>query len=411
MNAQRRSFLVPAAMAAAVAAPLACRDAPGGFVPTEASGPESVIDRVTFNQGDDRFPSWSADGESLLYSAEGFGDLPQTEGLLLSIPTVSGPSEVLFPVVQTVTGPERRFFAPAASPTDDRVAYVHVIRILPGTLCGNVPVDESVFEDGGSEPNITRCSPNVTLDPLPRLDQIAVRVRRPGTSGIVESDPTLAIDLPGRVQDESRMQFGIRGFFIVDLHPFHRLFNDEGTIPGRPSWSPTGDQLVLSDGLNLLLWRPGENTADTIPGTADGISPSWSPDGAWIAFSQLERGPESFTTCQHFTLQDGLEVLNCVEDRTDWPILRRRLVIVRPDGSEPTDLTEGEEPAWDPTGRVLYFRRGDRLWRYDRDSASEEPVLGTVGGRDPAVSPDGQWLAFSRPDSNDEHDIWIAELP
>ncbi|MEE9208121.1 MAG: hypothetical protein V3U67_07095, partial [Gemmatimonadota bacterium] len=82
-----------------------------------------------------------------------------------------------------------------------------------------------------------------------------------------------------------------------------------------------------------------------------------------------------------------------------------------PDGSERLDLTEGEEPAWDPSGRVLFFRRGDRLWRYDLDSGQEEPILGTVGGRDPAVSPDGRRLAFSRLDAEDEHDIWIAELP
>ncbi len=407
MNA--RSLLVPAALAAA--APLACRDAPSGFVPTEVSEPETVINRVTFSSGDDRFPNWSADGQSLLYSAEGFGDLPDTEGLLLRIPAAGGPADVLFPVAQTVTGAERRFFAPADNPVDDRVAYVHVIRTLPGTLCGNVPQDETVFEDGGSEPNITRCTPEIELQPLPRLARVAIRVRRPGTSGIVESDPTITIDFAGRVLDTTRMQFGILGFFIVDLHPFHRLFNEEGTLPVRPSWSPAGDQLVLSDGLNLLLWRPGESVADTIPGTFDGISPSWSPDGAWIAFSQLERGAQSFNTCQHFTLQEGLEVLNCIEDRTEWTILRRRLVIVSPDGSERMDLTEGEEPAWDPTGRVLFFRRGDRLWRYDLDSGSEDPIVGTIGGRDPAVSPDGRSLAFSRPDTEDEHDIWIADLP
>jgi Tol biopolymer transport system component len=37
-------------------------------------------------------------------------------------------------------------------------------------------------------------------------------------------------------------------------------------------------------------------------------------------------------------------------------------------------------------------------------------VPGTQGGREPAVSPDGQHLAFAKQSEGDDYDIWVVSL-
>ena len=86
------------------------------------------------------------------------------------------------------------------------------------------------------------------------------------------------------------------------------------------------------------------------------------------------------------------------------------LALTRPDGSDLTELGEGDEPAWSPNGNLIFFRRDDRIWSIRPDGSETTEVPGTQDGREPAVSPDGSKLAFARLNRAGDYDIWVIVL-
>ena len=71
-------------------------------------------------------------------------------------------------------------------------------------------------------------------------------------------------------------------------------------------------------------------------------------------------------------------------------------------------IGEGLDPAWSPDGEYLYMRRDNAIRRLGIEDDSDSPVPDTEGGREPAVSPDGSQLAFSRTADGPIHDIWVV---
>ena len=130
-------------------------------------------------------------------------------------------------------------------------------------------------------------------------------------------------------------------------------------------------QIMVADG-------DGKNERVLAPHSGDPIgaeySPSWSPDGQWIVYTQ-ERGGSS-------------------------DIYR-----IHPDGTGFEQLTEDpafdDQGAFSPDGRSLAFisTRGSgtaNLWRLDLATRKYTAVTkGHAGNFRPAWSPDGQWIAFS----------------
>ncbi len=103
------------------------------------------------------------------------------------------------------------------------------------------------------------------------------------------------------------------------------------------------------------------------------VSPAWSPDGRWIAYSQGEGG-----TFPH--------------------IVRMPL-----GGGSPEDLTRGGgfefAPGFAPDGRSLYFAvdggRSADIVRLALDSRQVVPAIATpFAETSPRVSPDGKWIAY-----------------
>jgi Tol biopolymer transport system component len=150
----------------------------------------------------------------------------------------------------------------------------------------------------------------------------------------------------------------------------------------------------------------GADEAIPIPGTQDGVTPAWSPDDEWIAFSRLQRTD----SVNHFCIHPGAFVPCAVQDRTDYELGEAQLTLIRPNGDGVSVLGAGTDPAWSPDGGSLYFHRADAIWRAATDGSSAAPVPGTADGREPAVSPDGRFLAFSRLSANGDYDIWVIAL-
>jgi len=371
----------------------ACHDAPSPWEPPSEELPPGAR-RLTFNPGDDRSPAWSLGGDSILYVAEGFGDLARSGGVLVSIPREGRGVRTVFPILQPERAMAPALLAPAVEPGSGRVAYVQLLQ-AQGVCTGDA----------------ASCDATDSLPAAPRLQVGRLRVRAPGVTRPADQDPTLSLAFDGVTFDDSRHPFALPGVWVTRLHPFQRRFNDEGLLPARPSWDPAGGRLVTSDGLGLLLWKPGEVTASPIPGTDDGSSPAWSPAGTSIAFTRLTRGPELHTTCQYLSSGPTGTIVVCVEERTQWSMGRAVIAVVPVSGGEPIELAEGVEPAWNPDGEWIYFSRPDGIWRVRADGGVLEPIEGTSAGMEPAVSPDGSELAFTKRGEDGKGDIWVVPLP
>ena len=100
----------------------------------------------------------------------------------------------------------------------------------------------------------------------------------------------------------------------------------------------------------------------------------------------------------------------CSQLRTVFPLEGTRLELVRPDGTGGRVLWEGDEAAWTPDAQRLVYVEGGQLWVRPISSGAPISVDGTEGARDPAVSPDARFVAFSRLADAGTYDIWVTRL-
>jgi hypothetical protein len=356
----------------------ACRSGVEPFAPPHMEPNEDAVFQLTFNPGEDRDPVWGS-SEALYYAAQEFAGLPGGAGVLARIPAEGGTALRIFPELQNASA--RRWLAmPAPAPTGDRLAFFEMTQVAtPSLLVGPLECEHA--------------------EPL--LDSAVLHIRTLTASNA--PDIVLGVKFPGR---DPRQKAGQPGPYMLLTHPFQRMHSEQRDLLLRPSWSPDGQRVVFSDGVRLLIWIVGAAAATEVPGTADGVSPAWSPSGEWIAFSRLQRGPESTSSC-------SVRVGNSVQTqvRTGFDDRPARLARIRPDGSGLVDLGEGMDPAWSPDGQSIYIVRNGRIMRVAIDGSGGSDIAGTEFGRTPAVSEDGALLVFTRPAGADsKHDLWLARL-
>ncbi len=155
--------------------------------------------------------------------------------------------------------------------------------------------------------------------------------------------------------------------------------------------SPQGDRVALqlnageTDIWVLDLVR-GVRTRLTF-GPIGNVSPIWSPDGKWIAYSSAQNG--HFAICRKPS--DG-------------------------SGAEETLLTDVDQPAlddWSRDGKYLLYSRptssgpGRQIWSLPLEG-DRKPSLILDRGAFAKVSPDGRWLAYT---SNESGRIEVYVVP
>jgi len=377
-------------LAVTAAALVACREDVAPFENDErASDANPLVTRLTSSAGDERTPSWSAGGDSVYYTAEGPSGFAGQPGVLMAIPREGG-TAVPLTNVQVPGGLVRWLVAPALGPSGESLAYVEIGPLWePG-----LPVCLM------QQPGFSCGAP--LADTAPPLQLIQLRVRDLAAVGPIEDDPALVVTLAGVSQTSPALPRS----FVVHDYPFQQLFRDERALLFGPSWSPAGNRIVFSDGLRLLIWTVGSDTAEPLPDTEDAVAPTWSPDGERIAFFRIERTDSISGFCVRIALGDVV----CEMDRTIYTLGRRVLSWIRPDGSGLTEVGDGEDPTWSPDGSAIYFRREDRIWRSAVDGSGAASIPYTEGGREPSISPDGRQLAFSKRTPRGDYDIWVIAI-
>jgi hypothetical protein len=204
----------------------------------------------------------------------------------------------------------------------------------------------------------------------------------------------LFVDAEGRVHRSQSWQTGNSGVSALVWSPDARRFAGV-TYWGVYSWL----WVMNTDGTDFhqIVQETGY---DNLPG------PTWAPDGSLILFST------SSTT--HVVDPNGTEPQKILDDATAavWSPDGQRLAYValdkgrstglgvaRADGSEPHTVTQGDisDPAWSPDGSTIAFTRGrgatSQISLIGLDGANERTIAAGAG---PTWAPDASWIAFAR---------------
>lgn len=191
--------------------------------------------------------------------------------------------------------------------------------------------------------------------------------------------------------------------------------------------------IIAAGGCAFLLRAASDIELDVFPGVTDIGAPSWSPDGSALVFhiqregrSEIyrvdvdERDVEQLTSEEAYSRSpawapDGSRI--AFSRAPDY--LSYVLYLAESDGSNARRLFGGgasaDHPGWAPDGRRIVFVAG-----------SVDQVLGSVGqlqtigadgrglrrlgprqARNPAWSPDGDWIAFSRSE-NEVYGVYVV---
>jgi acylaminoacyl-peptidase len=194
---------------------------------------------------------------------------------------------------------------------------------------------------------------------------------------------------------------------------------------GSPRWSPDGTRLAYVAGEKgraqiFVRWMDGGTTTQVTRVVDKPSGLAWSPDGRWLAFT-MQVAAKAEPLVKPLAKPEGAEwaappkVIESLVYRADGegylPEAREQVFVVSADGGAPRQLTDGpydhDGPlAWTPDGRQLLVA-ANRHPDGEYDPANSEihsirvadGSLATLTSRKgpdlwPAVSPDGQWVAY-----------------
>ncbi len=208
----------------------------------------------------------------------------------------------------------------------------------------------------------------------------------------------------------------LRGFLVFQVQSGGAIYRyDLGTGEMRElTWGM--DPAISPDGRTMAFVRGGGEAGIYLLDMAGGDprrifggnaprTPTWSPDGRWIVFSQVAGS----TTC--YDVGFGICLPNPPPNRPARPVQREIRTLARIDlqGENYQDLpslSEALAPTWGPQGLVYQSNAGLQLIREVPDGQTQ-PLLAEPRFRDPDVRTDGR-LVFAS-DEGGHWEIFVAE--
>ena len=148
-----------------------------------------------------------------------------------------------------------------------------------------------------------------------------------------------------------------------------------------PAWSPDGTKLAVTRGGDVHVMNADGSGAVNLTAGSFGsdFDPTWSPDGTQIAFVSTRSG----TAGQKIYKMDA-------------------------DGSDVVQVTNtaaaDSEPAWSPDGQRIAFVSGNQIWTVKVDGTDTTLV---ASGRHPTWSPSGDRIAYWRTRSDGLHGVHV----
>lgn len=371
------------------AAVAGCRDTSTPFTAEDELPIDPPPRRLTYSSGDDRSPAWSATSDTIYYSASKT-ETDRSDGVLMAIRHRGGVARPMFPGQLGRSIPPR-LVEPAPSPTTPQLAFLELRPLRSETPCGGDSV---------------ACTSSHLASPS--LDEVWMhRASDAGASAWLTAGILNFLGGPRETLER------IGGFVVFEsvYTPAQYRWAAERALPSKPTWSPDGP-LATADDEGIRIVEPDGAVRMLVAGHVG--NPAWSPDGEWIAFDRVETLDTVMDLCTVLAEDrrnpDVYQAL-CYERRVFVRTTHPVIAMIRPDGTGEVILGSGSDPEWHPNGESLVYVTDEGIVRRFFGTDIVEPIAGTSGGREPVVSPDGQWIAFTRFDEAVEgHDLWVAAL-
>jgi eukaryotic-like serine/threonine-protein kinase len=416
---------------------------------SDAGGSLEALARLEKGENAAVFPEFLPDGKALLFTI----NLPGAAGKVAVQPPAGGYRDLIQPGDRSLYAASGHLVytsqgAGISQPTqgENLLAVAFDAQRLEVTGAA-VPLIQGVL------PGQFSLSSTGTLIYVPgsvRSQLKLVWVDRNGMEQPVNAPPHNYV-LPKVSPDGKRVAAGIEEgdsqIWVIGRDALTRL-TFEGNSNVDPVWTPDGKRIVFKGTGNRLFWQAadGSGVAEALTSSAlstNNVPGSWSPDGQDLAFTQdyppirniwilplKDRKPQrfvqspSYETAPRFSPDGHWIAYDSRESGRDEIYIRP---YPGPGGKWQVSPEGGTEPVWNPKGRELFYRAGNKMMAV---AVTTEPTFSAAKPKmlfegpyvptprsfpDYDVSPDGQHFLMLKPSEQALAQInvvlnWFEEL-